>query len=404
VGNGSEIPSSLDVFSATALGRRLRARRVEIEEAILARLPVFEAQTQHFDGDELWRGQRDAVRACLDLVTLVFEQDGGWDELPLVPPAAVLQARRVARSGRGLTTVLQKYIGGYSILWNFILDEIERAPVDQAERAELLRLASVRLSAVAQQVLPVIAATHAGETARRPQSREERTAGIVRALLQNSRVDTDELRYDINGAHVGVIAAGTDAMGALQILATKANRRMLRVPQDDGVIWAWLSGAKPITHADFPDLGPVSAGLRLAFGEPASGQKGFRDTHRQARAAMQVSLHQRQLVTRYADVLLLVPAIQDKQCGDSLISIYLAPLEKSREKNPTLKDTLRAYFEAERNTSATAARLKVDRRTAMTRLRTVEERLGFPIYKRHAELEVALRLDQLRRSSSAQGE
>jgi hypothetical protein len=396
VENGVRVDGGLDVFKMAELGRRLRERRAEIEEAIFTRLPAA-------DGEELARGQREAIRSCLELVTLVFEQDGGWDDLPLVPPAAVMQARRAARSGRALSTVLQKYIGGYSVLWDFVLEEIEQTPLSQADRAELLRMASVRLTSVAQQVLPAIATTHAGERVKRPRTRDERVAAIVRAVLQGSRVNTDELGYDIQGNHVGMVASGADAMEAIEAVATELNRRVLRVPQDDGVVWAWLSGGAPVAHGDFPDLG-VSPGLRISFGEPGSGQKGFRETHCQAEEAMQVALHQRQLMTRFADVLLLVPAVEDEQRGNSLISIYLSPLEASSVKNPTLKETLRAYFEAELNTTATAARLKVDRRTAMTRLRTVEERLGFPIYKRHAELEVALRLDQLRRSARVQYE
>ncbi|HET8956385.1 MAG TPA: helix-turn-helix domain-containing protein [Solirubrobacterales bacterium] len=389
----------MDVFTVAVLGQRLRERQGEIEETIFARLPATDA-----DGEELARGRREAIRSCLELVMLVFEQDGSWDDLPLVPPAAVVQARRVARSGRALSTVLQKYIGGYSILWDFVLEEIEQASLSQSERAELLRVASVRLTSVAQQVLPVVATTHTGERGKRPQSREERVSTIVRAVLQGLRVNTDELGYDVDGNHIGVVVTGADAMEAVETLAGKLNRRLLRVPQDDGVVWAWLGGRGAINQTDLPELGEVSPGLRISFGEPASGQKGFRETHCQAEEAMQVALHQRQLITRFADVLLLVPAVEDEQRGNSLISIYLAPLERSSEKNPTLKETLLAYFEAELNTTATAARLKVDRRTAMTRLRTVEARLGFPIYKRHAELEVALRLDQLRRSTRSQGE
>jgi hypothetical protein len=398
---GNELGSSefLEVFTVATLGRQLRERRAEIEETIFARLPALD-----LNSDELAHGCREAVRSCLELVTLVFEQEGSWDDLPLVPLAAVMQARRVARSGRALSTVLQKYIGGYGVLWDVILEEAEYAPLSNAERSELLRVASVRLTSVAQQVLPVIAATYAGERVRRPQSRDERISGIVRAVLQGTRVNTEELGYDVQGGHVGMVATGADAMEAVGTLARKLDRWLLRVPQEDGVVWAWLSGNEPIQQAMLPDMGPVSSGLRISCGEPASGQSGFCITHRQAEAAMQVALYQRQLVTRYADVLLLVPAVEDEQCGDSLISIYLAPLEGSQEKNPSLKDTLEAYFAAELNTTATAARLKVDRRTAMTRLRTVEERLGFPIYKRHAELELALRLDQLRRLAQAQGE
>jgi PucR C-terminal helix-turn-helix domain/GGDEF-like domain len=386
-----------------AVAQRLRLRRVEMEEAILTRLLAGVPEEGRYKGDEAGRGRREAVRACLDLVLLTIEDDSAWDDQPLVPPAAVMQVRRVAQSGLPVATVLEAYIDGYSVLWDFVLEEVQRAKVSEEERGELLRMASVRLSSMTAQLLPIIAATHARETSKGGRSLEQRTAAIVEGLLKNSLVNTDELGYDVEGSHVGVIANGSGAAEVLRVLAAKLDRRLLRVPREDGVIWAWLGGKERICPSRVPDLGEIANGVRLAVGEPASGREGFRGSHRQAQLAMQVAIHQSDLLTRYADVLLLVPAVQDEQCGDSLISIYLSPLEESRERTPTLKDTLQAYFEAERNTSATAARLKVDRRTAMTRLRTVEERLGFPIYKRHAELEVALRLDHLRRSSSVQG-
>ncbi len=390
--------------SMAAVGRRLRVRRAEIEAAIFTRLLAAEEEVVRYHGDEAGRGRQEAARACLDLALLTLEDETAWEDAPLVPPAAILQARRVAQSGIPVAAVLEAYIDGYSVLWDFVLEDVRRAEVSEEERGELLRQASIRLSSMAAQLLPVIAATHAREATKGVRSREERTAGIVEALLKNSLVNTDELGYDVDGSHIGILASGAGASPVLQAVATKLGRRLLRIPREDGIVWAWLSGKEPIAQAKLGDMGEMAAGVRLAVGEPASGREGFRGTHRQAQAAMHVALHLNQLITRYADVLLLVPAIQDRQCGDSLISIYLSPLEESPKKNPTLKDTLQAYFEAERNTSATAARLKVDRRTAMTRLRTVEERLGYPIYKRHAELEVALRLDHLRRTSGAQDE
>jgi hypothetical protein len=43
----------------------------------------------------------------------------------------------------------------------------------------------------------------------------------------------------------------------------------------------------------------------------------------------------------------------------------------------------RAYFDAERNISSTAAALGVDRRTVRNRLRVIEELLGRPPHRRH---------------------
>ena len=57
------------------------------------------------------------------------------------------------------------------------------------------------------------------------------------------------------------------------------------------------------------------------------------------------------------------------------------------------RETLRAYFVAERNISSTAAALGVDRRTVTNRIRAIEDLFGRPLKDIAAELETALRLD-----------
>ena len=57
------------------------------------------------------------------------------------------------------------------------------------------------------------------------------------------------------------------------------------------------------------------------------------------------------------------------------------------------RETLRAYFAAERNVSSTAAALGVDRRTVTNRIRAIEDLFGRPLKDFATELETALRLD-----------
>ena len=62
----------------------------------------------------------------------------------------------------------------------------------------------------------------------------------------------------------------------------------------------------------------------------------------------------------------------------------------------TARQTLRAYFKADRNTSSAAAALGVDRRTVANRLRSIEERLGRSLSRIGSEMELALEVDALR--------
>ncbi len=135
--------------------------------------------------------------------------------------------------------------------------------------------------------------------------------------------------------------------------------------------------------------------MSLAIGEPGRGVKGFRLTHRQAQAAQLVALRRPQWLTRYSDVALLAFALRDEALARSLVDIYLSPLDGPRQGSPVLRQTLRAYFAAERNASSAAVALGVARQTVENRLHRVEKKLGRLLPTCLAELEVALRLEEL---------
>jgi DNA-binding PucR family transcriptional regulator len=60
-----------------------------------------------------------------------------------------------------------------------------------------------------------------------------------------------------------------------------------------------------------------------------------------------------------------------------------------------LRETLRAYFSAEQNASSAAAALGVHQQTITNRLHAIEAQLGYPPSLRRAELEAALRIEDL---------
>ena len=108
---------------------RLRARRAEIDDAIFARV-----SDRWFDragsGDrEYVAGLRAAGVAALDFVLVGVERSG--KSLEPVPAAVLEQARRAARVGVGVDTVLRRYHAGYAVLEGFVIQE--------AEHDELLR-------------------------------------------------------------------------------------------------------------------------------------------------------------------------------------------------------------------------------------------------------------------------
>jgi DNA-binding PucR family transcriptional regulator len=81
--------------------------------------------------------------------------------------------------------------------------------------------------------------------------------------------------------------------------------------------------------------------------------------------------------------------------------LFLAPLAEERDGGAVARQTLRAYFEAERNASSAAALLEVSRQTVGSRLRAIEERIGRPLSACANELEATMRLVTPPNSSKA---
>ncbi len=105
---------------------RLRARRAEIEQAIFARVSNQWFDRTGSEDPEYVDGLRAAGVAALDYVLVGIERTG--ESLEPVPVAVLTQARRAARIGVGLETVLRRYVAGYAVLEDFVMREAERGP------------------------------------------------------------------------------------------------------------------------------------------------------------------------------------------------------------------------------------------------------------------------------------
>jgi hypothetical protein len=393
--------------------QRLRARQSEIEDAIF--LGVREAVPEpggEVDTDYV-AGLRTAVAAAVEFGFAGLER--GEEPSGEIPAAAVAQARLAARSGVGLEAVLRRYIVGHALLWDFVMQEADR--VERAGRASGLREMARAQAALLDQLVIGVTREHVAELQRAGRSREQRVFEWVRLRLASGGLGDSVSRevgeldpdYDLDGEHLGVIARGTGCEEAVRGLARALDRRVLCVRPGAGTVWAWLGGRQALSSGVFEralsirgdrpagDLKDVVGEGDVSFvvGEPARGLEGWRLTHRQAQAALLVSLRRPRLLTRYVDVALLAAALGDDTLAPSLTEIYLSPLEDVRGSGPVLREALRAYFAAERSASAAAVALKIARSTFESRLRTIEERLECSLRSCPVELEVASQLDAL---------
>ena len=126
VGRGD---GSVDDARAGVL-RRLRARRSEIEEVIFARVRDVSPDAMGLGDHEYVAGLRAATTAAMDYVLegIAEERESDRSEIgQRIPLVVVEQARRAARVGVGLDTVLRRYVAGLAILEDFIMQEADHS-------------------------------------------------------------------------------------------------------------------------------------------------------------------------------------------------------------------------------------------------------------------------------------
>ncbi|MGN6254731.1 MAG: PucR family transcriptional regulator [Solirubrobacterales bacterium] len=374
----------------SGLAARLRERLPELRGVIATRVYAISDPRDVADPAYL-EALNAAVAAAIDYRLAVLE--AGERQAPSVPAALLAQARLDARDRVPLDAVLRRYHAGNTLFGDFLVEEAERAEVPSSTLRRLLG----EQATLGDRLLAAVSAEHAREAQSRPRSAAERRRECVKRLLAGELVDRSELGYDLDAHHIALMARGEGAEELMRNLAGTLDRRLLAVRREEEPQWAcWLGGRHELAAEQalraLQDL--VPDGLVVTVGEPAEGLAGWRFSHLQAKTALPIAERRGEAVLRYADVALLASIARDELLETSLRQLYLAPLERARDGGKVARETLRAYFDAERNVSSTAAALGVDRRTVRNRIRAIEELLGRPLRGSVADLEIALRLDE----------
>jgi PucR C-terminal helix-turn-helix domain/GGDEF-like domain len=368
---------------------RLRGRFAEIEASVIDRVQKL-AEPPEGDDPEYRVGVRATVAEALDYALLAMEHGEEWEGS--IPPAAITQAHRAARSGTGLDTVLRRYAAGDRLVGEFIMEETADLP-HEATR-EVLRSQSSHID----RLMEAVAAEYMNELELMRRSPSQRNAERVQRLLAgDAPADAAALGYEFDAWHLGLIVIGPRPDVAARTLAAGLGCQPLVVVRGDEAAWAWLGGGRRLPVAEIERYmgAGVLGDLAVSAGEPRHGLDGWRLTHHEAKAAQRVMTRQQGQLTRASEVVLLAAVVRDEMLARSLHETYLAPLDERSDAGPVLRETLRAYFDAGFNAATAAAVLQVDRHTVQRRLRKVEEALGRLLHTCHAEIEVALLLEGL---------
>jgi hypothetical protein len=387
------------------LARRLRSRQAELQETVFAHVRNIAPDAVTDEDERLAAGLREMIAACVDFGLASIEQGEQWSGP--TPPAVATHTRRAASSGVSLTTALSRCAASFTVASSFVLNEVAREDLADEQRFVLLEQASAAMGSLLARVQAEIAAAHTAEIRRGARSQEQRRAEIVNRLLADESVDAAELAdlgYELEAWHLGLIATGVEADRAVRGLAVGLGRELLSVAQGQSTVWAWLGGQRPLAVADVERvlLAREDVGMSLAIGEPRRGAGGWRQTHSEAGGALLVARCRPCRLTRYRDVAQEVAALQDEAFADTLIETYLSPLDDMRIGGQAARRTLRALLQTGHNVSSAASALKVDRSTVHRQRNEIEQRLGCQLRIRQGEIEVALRIEDLRRQRDAQ--
>lgn len=374
------------------LVKRLRGRQPEIAAAILVHVRALYGSTGSED-TEYQAGLSAAVAAVVDYALTGIEQ--GEEGSGPIPSAAITQARRAARNGVNLDTLVLRYIAGHRLLGEFVMDEADRS--GYAGHGNALRQLRRTQESLLERLTAAVAGEHRQEAERMGRSTEQCRRELVQKLLDGEPIDTAQLDYHFDVWHLGMIATGTGAEKAVRGLADGLGRQLLPVSCGEGTVWAWLGGRRKLAITDIERVLAANGvpGVSLAIGEPRGRIDGWRQTHREAQAALSIALRMPPGLTRCADVSLEAALLQNPVLARLLIETHLSPLDSLRIGGPIARETLRAYIACNHNISSAAHKLKVTRHTVENRLHQIEQLFDRPLRTCLASLELALRLEDL---------
>lgn len=331
------------------------------------------------------------------------------------PSAAVEYARRLAQRGVPINALVRAYRLGQDHLLKWSFAEIARQDPDPAVafRASQ-RIVEVTFSYIdwmSQRVVTVYEA----EREQWLQNRHTVRAARIRELVEGADLDlvTAEaaLGYPLRQHHLGAIlwqdadTAPEDELANLERFVGVLARRLgcpgrpLFAACDRTSAWAWLPRGRQsdpvepdVVHrlvAETPDA------PRIALGTAVAGIVGFRETHRQARAAQRVALVagvEASAVTSYGIAGVRAAALLCADLDETrvLVRTALGPLATDDPTRARLRETLLTFLSTSSSYTATAELLSMHKNSVKYRVAKAQDERGAPIGDDRLDVELAL--------------
>ncbi|MGW8813376.1 PucR family transcriptional regulator [Gordonia terrae] len=202
----------------------------------------------------------------------------------------------------------------------------------------------------------------------------------------DERAFESETGYPLDRRHVALILWSSDDEPRELVTLTHAARELgtrlgggappIVTAIDRSTVWAWI----PLVGRDITDdssvvtvRSTVPAGIRVAVGLPASGARGFRRTHEQARAAYSVATMPGGTADRvigFGDRGVAVVSLlaRDLESTRAWVREVLGGLAEDTSTANMLRETLSVYFATKESHLHTAERLNLHRNTVKYRV------------------------------------
>jgi hypothetical protein len=131
----------------------------------------------------------------------------------------------------------------------------------------------------------------------------------------------------------------------------------------------------------------------FAIGEPGSELDGWRQTHQEAQVAALIARGEPRGLTRCADVLPVVGALQSEAIIRMYERTYILPLNRLHKGGQVARRVLRSYFKHGRSAASAAQAIGTTDRTIRNHLNETRKLFDAPLNM--TGLEIALRLEEL---------
>lgn len=390
------------------LAAEMRSGAAELAAPAVARMQS--ALPQLFPDELTVKENLASTEASLRQLAQIIELGGDPRRVEL-PPSTLAIARAAVQRQVALVDLMRFYRLAQELVWQWVFGRITATVTDLADLGKALELATGWIFGYVDGAL--VHAERAYEVEREAWLRgaaAARATAVDDILAERERDPhraSTRLRYDINRQHIAAFAwveavpEDGDAQPLLgtvvaEVARTAAADSSLVHPAGSLAVAAWMSRRRPFSPAEL--TGPEVAArpeVRLAFGDPGGGLKGFRQSHHQAAHARRVATlfgPRGAPVTHYRDIAVAALASADTEHAASFVTRVLGPLAAADEDTFRVATTLAVYLQENRSRTRAARRLIVHPNTVSYRVNQAQAILGRSIDADTLELSLALAL------------